>query len=676
MICADANAEEVVLANNTHNSSTTSQELHMFFEEQDLTTATKHSATVREVPAIATVISAEEIGNMGARSLLDVIRMVPGFGISRNEFGLYMIEMRGVRSSLSEKILVMLDGHPLNKNYTDSALYAVADMLPVENIKQVEVVRGPGSALYGNSAFLGTINIITRDAEEIDGVELKTGGGSFNTYKGGIVAGKAFAENFSASGSINYFTTAGQKLTVAADSLTGTPFSKAPGPADLGFRQLDAFLKATYGGLTFRGHYLTKKIGSYVGYSYALTNDSYDDIDTYWGELVYNHDVSDSLSFSTKAHFGRYNQEAQLKLFPNGFAGSFPDGVIGKPLLKNMSYGVEQQIDWEPFAGNHAIIGASYEELRQFDVKELVNFNPQTLAYIGPLQEIPGFNWNREVTRNIWAAYLQDEWKILNNVSITAGVRYDHYNDFGESINPRAGIVWSFLDNADLKLLYGRAFRAPNFIELYSANNPKFIGNPNLKPEHISTYEAGVVYRYNRYLAVDATYFYSLITDQIIWDATTTPARNANIGETVTQGIEVGLNGIISDTARWKATYTYQDPRDRLTGKRLSDVPSHRAAASINYAPFSYLNIYTDVLWTGARPRPANDTRAEMPSYATVNAAVTLRNFYRSLEIQLSLHNLLDNRYKDPDTSGAQQLVPGDFPREGFSALLTGSYRF
>lgn len=676
-------AEEANQSSQESDGSATApaNELLMYFDEKDLVTATKRSTSLRKAPAIATIITADEIRNMGARNMLDILKMVPGFGVSRGEFGLHFVEMRGIRSSLSEKILVMLDGHPLNKNYTDSAIYAIADMLPVENIKQVEVIRGPGSALYGNSAFLATINIISRDAEEIDGLEVKGGGGPFDTYKMNLVGGKTIGDSFAVSGSIDHFRTDGQKLTVAADALTvaGPPlnmFSKAPGHADLGFSQTDAYLKATYGDLSFRGHYLGKRIGSYVGYNFALANDSYDDLKNYWTELAYDLQIREGLSTNIKLHFDSYSQDAQLKLYPNGFGGSFPEGVTGRPLLKNQTVGIEQQIDWDLFKGNHLIAGASFEELRQYDVKELVNFNPMTMAYIGPIQELPGFNWNRNVKRRVWAAYLQDEWQLVERVNLTSGVRYDHYSNFGDSLNPRVGLVWNFLDSADLKILYGQAFRAPNFIELYSENNPKFVGNPNLKPEIIKTYEAGLVYRLNRYFAADVNYYYSMITDQIVWDGSTLPARNMNIGKTVTQGVELGGSGKITDELQWKLAYTYQDPRDDLTGKRLPNVPTERASGSLNYAPVKYLNLHTDLLWTGPRQRAVGDNRSEMPSYTTVDFAMTLKNFFKTLEIQAAVHNIFDKRFSDPDTSEAMKLVPGDFPREGISVTVVASYKF
>jgi iron complex outermembrane receptor protein len=119
-------------------------ELQLLFEEKALVTATKRSTPLRKAPAIATIITADEIRNMGARTLVDVLRMVPGFGISFNEQGINQIEVRGIMTANDEKILVMIDGHPLNRTF-GSAFYLLANALRREH-RRVEVVRGPGSA--------------------------------------------------------------------------------------------------------------------------------------------------------------------------------------------------------------------------------------------------------------------------------------------------------------------------------------------------------------------------------------------------------------------------------------------------------------------------------------------------------------------------------------------------
>lgn len=681
LICLALFVTPVKAAENANPGSTGSMsadeqsELLLLYDDKDLVTATKRSAPLHKAPAIATIITADEIRNMGARNLLDVLRMVPGIGISTTEYGSNMIEMRGIRTAFNEKILLMIDGHSMNKTSSGSGLYLLADTLPVENIRQVEVVRGPGSALYGSNAFMATINIITRDADDIDRLEAKIGGGSFDTFTGNLTGAAEYGDNLRVSGSTGYFRTNGPRLRVESDVLRSTAFSEAPGSPNLNAEQTEGFLKVVYGDLSFRGHYLGVKKGFFIGMGYALTSETqnYYDTDNYWGELAYSRKIATTLSATLKLSYDHYQQQPYVKSLPDGFNDSFPEGKIGRPLVQDQSINAEVQLDWDPFPGNHVIAGVVSESLKQYDVHRIANFDPLTGAYLGSLQEVA--NWNKNAERQTTSLYLQNEWRLLDQVAVTAGVRYDDYSDFGDAVNPRAGLVWSILDNTDLKLLYGQAFRAPSFIEMYNINTVSNAGNPDLKPERIETWEAGVAARFSRAFNLDLNYFYSAIDDLITRDATATPARYINAGKAVTQGMELGLHGAF-DLLQWKTSYAWQDPRDDVTGRRLADVPSNRATASLNYALTQYLNLYTGLIWTGPRPRDAGDIRPEMPDYTTVDMAVTAHDFLQGLELQVALFNLFDKRYSDPDTSGAALKIPGDFPREGISAQANLLYKF
>jgi iron complex outermembrane receptor protein len=610
--------------------------------------------------------------------------MEPGIRVSINEFGVFMYEVRGIRTQTSEKILVMIDGHSLNKTFTGSALYSLVYDFPVENIKQIEIIRGPGSALYGANAFVGVINIITRDAADIDGLELKTSGGSFDTGKINVVGGKILEKDFQASGSFNYFKTNGEKFLIEEDALTGTPFTTTPGYAFFGTENTDIYFKTLYKDFAFKGHYLSKRRnGFYIGLTSALTDNNSDPITNYWGEITYSPQLTDRLQTTLKAYIDYYEQDTSAELYPEGYGGMFPNGVIGGPKCKDQTIGGELLLDYDFSTTNHLKVGAMFERMRQYDVKQIANYNPDPVKFpqyppdLGPVQDISAWgNWNEDEDRNIWALYVQDEWKIRDNLNLTAGVRHDNYSDFGGTTNPRLGLVWSFLDNADIKLLYGQAFRAPNFVELYNRNNPVIIGNKDLDPEKIKSYEVGTaVYLMDKF-RINLNYFYNDIVDLIIEDKSTTPAIYVNAGSAEVDGIELIVSGSYSFENYWKLSYTYQDPRDGNTGARLPDVPNHRATAAINYGLNRYVNLYTDILWTGKRPRQTGDTRAKADYYTTVDLALTVKNFYKTLEIQGVIHNLFDQDYVDPDTSGAAQLVPNDFPRGGISATVNVSYKF
>jgi outer membrane receptor for ferrienterochelin and colicin len=637
-------------------------------------TASKQRMPVNKAPAIATVITAEEIRNMGARNLLDVLKMVPGVGVSINEFGLYQIEIRGIRTQLSEKVLLMIDGHSMNKLFTGSGMYSFGRDLPVEHIDQVEVIRGPGSALYGANAFVGVINVITKQATDIDGGEMAASYGSFDSRKINVLAGKEYANGLKLVGNVNYHNTDGPAMRIETDVLTGTPFTTTPGYSDLSLEQTDIFLKLEYENLAFRGYYQKKQGELYIGMNYALVDDSVGDMDNYWGELSWNHKWQDNLTTTIKLYLDRYEQESTLKLMPEGFMGAYPKGMIGRPLGKNRTMGGEAQFDYTFSEDNRLIFGMMYEKLKQYDVEHISNFDPLTYQDLGSLQETDPSNIN--TNREIYAVYLQDEWQLRDDLNLTAGLRYDHYSEFGPTTNPRVALVWGISDSIDLKLLYGQAFRAPTFVELYNQNNPILLGNANLKPEEITTYEAGLGIRLTDFLHMDLNYFYSDIEELIIWDTTASTATYVNGGQIEVDGIELLFTGSYSADNYWKLSYTYQDPRDSDTDNPLPDVPSHRAGFAVNYALTKYLNSHVDVLWTGSRPRAQGDPRPDSDSYTTVDLAFIAKNFLQGFEIEAVVHNLFDEKYQDPDTSGIALKAPDDFPRAGVSTMVTLRYKF
>ena len=675
------------------------QEEDFFRTDRLLLTATKRNLPIRKAPAIATVITQDEIRYMGARNLRDVLTMVPGIGVSVNEFGVFMYEVRGVRTPLSEKILVMIDGHSLNKSIiTGSALYRVLYGFPIRNIKQIEVVRGPGSALYGANAFVAVINIITRDAVDISGIEVSGKVGSFDTYNINLVGGKIFNNGLKISGSLDYFNSNGENFYIEQDALG------LPGYAFSGIEKTDVFLEASYNDFAFKGHYMSNRLDGFnIGLAYALTDESIDPVTNYWAELSYSPKVAERLQATFKVYTDFYEQDTSAELMPEGFSAfipptipppvppdmtnfnlvSFPNGMIGGPKLKNQTIGGEVQLDYDLSTENHLVVGAMYERTRQYDVKAINNFDPRFFPpvpiYLGSVQDISAWgNWNVDEDRNVWALYVQDEWGIRDNLNLTAGVRHDHYSDFGGTTNPRIGLVWGFIEKADIKLLYGQAFRAPNFAELYNTNNPVNVGNSNLNPEKIKTYEAGVTARLKSHFTVDLNYFHNDIEDLIVWGDPifpNGPALHINAGVAEVDGMELIFSGNYSYNDFWKLTYSYQNPEDGA-GNDLPDVPKHRATASVNLGINDFLTAHADVLWTGSRSRKMGDTRADISSHTVVNMTLTAENFYKNFEIQLSVYNIFDQDYRDPDTSGAAQLIPNDFPRDGRAIWGELSYKF
>lgn len=651
-------------------------DLLMFYEENELVTATRRTTSLRRAPAIASIITAAEIRNMGARNLMDVLKTVPSIGVSIDEFGRSLVEVRGVRTLTSEKILLMLDGHKLNDAWSGSAIANVYNDLPVENIRQVEIVKGPGSALYGSNAFVAVINVVTKDADDIDGVEVKAAGGSYGTGKVNLTGGKVFGKlTVAASG--DYLSSDGARLLVPRDSLSSTALnSAAPGTTSQQLERGDFFLKASLGDWSLMGQYVNKSRGANIGINYALTGLDNLRYENYWSELAYKHAFSDTLSVKIRGYFDQFVLDSKIGFLPPAATPAFPGGMYATTQLVDRNIGTELQLDYDVFAGNHAILGFMYENISQFDVKLLANFNPLNNAPLGSYRDVSSSaNFNKDAGRDVYALYLQDEWELLPALRLTAGGRYDHYSDFGYTINPRVGVVWGINEQAELKLLYGRAFRAPNFKELYDQNNNVSIGNPNLKPEEIDTYEAGLGYAFAK-LKLNLGYFFSKIDNMIDRDTTVTPTRYINKGKAEIHGLEAGAAAALSAQTLLRVGYLHQETRDTANDRSLAWVPNNRLTASLDQELGRYLHARADVLWTGRRPRPVGDPRSDSSPYTTVDLTIVAHSFIDNLELTGTVRNLFDERQSDPDTSGELNRIPGDLPKEGISGFVSAMYRF
>ena len=138
---------------------------------------------------------------------------------------------------------------------------------------------------------------------------------------------------------------------------------------------------------------------------------------------------------------------------------------------------------------------------------------------MAPLPSIENFSdtlpFTKEATRRTSSFYAQDIWDITDTINLTLGIRHDRYNDFGEATSPRVGLTWAFIKDASLKVLYGEAFRAPSFLEMFTTNQPAIQGNEDLSPERIKTYEVGLSYKFKRYVTSSVNYFYNDISDLI-----------------------------------------------------------------------------------------------------------------------------------------------------------------
>ena len=642
----------------------------IFSEEEIVVSALKKPRTVSKSPAIMSVITARQIRQIGARTLSDVLEMVPGFDITMNTNGTREIGVRGLLEQDSPKVKVLIDGHSVNEPGSGGASWNFFDLV-VGNIKRVEIIRGPGSALYGQNAFLAVINVITKDTEDIDGFQITTSGGSFDTQNYNLLFGKKY-KDLKISGFLDYFDTEGFSKKIEQDIIFGDAASLSPGRSQNSKEKTDLNLKLSYKNLEIKSKYMKKRREGYIG---GTLDDETDWRDTYiFTELLYRLRLSEKLNITPKVYYDQYNSDAWIELRPEGFfSGTYPDGIKAITRVKYKTIGFENQLNYNVFKGNELTLGLQYEWVHQGDIHYGANINPLTFA---PLSSFADFShdlpFTRKATRHIWAFYLQDEWNIRENIDLTVGVRHDRFTRFEGTTNPRFGLIWRFIEDAHLKFLFATAFRAPNFNEMFFINNPVEIGNPNLDPEKINTFEVGLGYNFTEHIRGNVNYFFNRIRDRIQKDSQS-PRLSQNMGGARIKGIEAELKADWGNNNYAYANYTVQDAEETRNRDRLAFVPVHKANFGMNIGLWKYANANMNTFISGPRPREDGDTRRDLPSYTLTNLTIIGKNFIDNFEIKGSIYNLFNKGYDDP---APVDTVPTDFPQQGRSFRIELRYSF
>lgn len=619
--------------------------------------ASKYDQKVTEAPSSVSIVTAEEIKRFGYRTLADILRSVRGFHTSYDRNYTYL----GVRGfarpgDYNSRVLLLIDGHRINENVYDSALIGSEFPLDVDLIDRVEIVRGPSSSLHGNNAFFAVVNVITRRGRDLQGVELSGEGGSEATYKGRVTLGKRFENRFEGILSGSYYTSAGQRRLFFPefdDPATGAGVAR---DAD-GDEFYSTFATLSYRDFTLQALYFsrTKQIptGSYetvFGDPRAETTDTFGYVD-----LKFDRTFAVDWRVLARVYYDRYYYGG---VYP--YPGD-PAVVLNRDRTLGDRWGAELQGTTRALPRHVVTLGAAFEHNLHQD-QENFDVEPYT----------PYLDERRDSIR--WAVYLQDEFTILPSLLLSAGLRYDHFEGFGGTTNPRLGLICSPLADTTVKLLYGTAFRAPNAYErFYTAVAQK--GNPDLKPETIETYELILEqYFWQRRFRGTLVGFYYTIDDLI--NLETDPVDELlvfrNLGHTTSRGVEIELEGRWPNGLLGRVSYTYQQSRDERTGATLTDSPHHLAKVHV-IVPLirEKLFVGAEALYTSARR-----TRSGGSAGGNVVANVTLFSAnlpVKGLELSASVYNVLDATYGTPVSDAHRQEA---IEQDGRSFRIKLTYAF
>ena len=310
---------------------------------------------------------------------------------------------------------------------------------------------------------------------------------------------------------------------------------------------------------------------------------------------------------------------------------------------------------------NHTIrsgIGYTHQEI--YRVKDESNFSPVNFGVLTDVSDTP-FAFLPEKHRNNSFAFVQDVWQISNDWELTAGLRYDDYNDFGDTWNPRLALVWAARHDLTAKLLYGEAFRAPSFAEFRNQNNPVALGNDELDPEEMETIELAFDYRPKDNLKLGLNLFRYEWDDIIRFDDIGGGLFQAdNVGEQEGYGFEFEFDWKVSRTLNILGNFAHQNSEDETTDEDAGNAPENQfyVRTDWEFKPGWHLSPQWNFVMD--RNRVDGDTRSDIDDYDIFDVTLRTNAFSNRWELAVSARNLFNKRAFEPSVNGAA--IPNDLP--------------
>ncbi len=427
--------------------------------------ATGTPKSLARAPAVASVITAEELEAMGVQDIDEALELVPGLHVSQGTFfyaSRYFI--RGITSNQNPHTLLLINGVPQTSLFTGDRPEQLLGRsgFPAKMVERIEIIRGPGSAVYGADAFAGVINIITKAPEDLDGGEASLGYGSFDsTYS--FLRQALDAGPVQGVVSIAYDQSNGDDPVIDADqqsildALLGTSASRAPGPANLGYNQLDVRSDLLWNQFRLRMAYRQNRVETAQGINEALDPDSHYHQRRGTADLTWRNDGLHpdwGLQAQLSYLYNDFRNPTRTQLFPPGAdftlvggGGPFPEGVLQTPELSEENVRLDVTSLYRGWQNHRLRLGVGYFWGDIFETTDAVNYtlSPTGFPTPAPLMDVSdtSFAFQPENQRTSYYTFVQDEWAFAPDWELTAGVRHDHYSDFGDTINPRAALVWT-----------------------------------------------------------------------------------------------------------------------------------------------------------------------------------------------------------------------------------------
>lgn len=596
----------------------------------EIITVSKFKQDVTDAPGVVSIISAEEIKKFGALNLLEALERVPNLTFMSSYFAPdNIISVRGdITTNYNTHVLILINGRPSRETLFGGLDYTIFKAFPVDAIDRIEVIRGPGSVLYGSNAYSGVINIIT-NMDKTNHTDISATVGSFETINASIVSNTS-KDDLNLKSAFSVFQEEGWANSGIDEN--GDPFS-----FDMGETNLGGLISGDYKNLNFT---------SFLSYS---THDHFGVLP----RVVYPGPTGANRPFNT-----RQMQSARA--------------------FANVGYGMKHNENWNTDVNatfnlmnvrfstpNGDFVGDSkdiiLEATNYLNINDKINWVAGAYAYIQDGGAIIGEDDDRGVapfSETWYSAYSQIDYSPLTNLKLIAGGQYNKVEGIDGTFVPRLGAIYKW-KNFGTKILYGQAFRAPFEFENGLNDPPVLSGNPGLEPEVIGTFDAQLFYNSKKYQFA-VTYFNSVQEDLISRTAPPDPSY-ANIGELEQSGIEFEAKVNIFEKLYVTGSFTTQANTLNDSIDNATHIPetSFKMGMAYNFWNSSSIGIFNTSF--GEYPSVVGDNTAvpvnpesEGFNYLTANLRLNVFDILKSdiedkLIVDIYAQNLLDETIYYPE---------------------------
>lgn len=444
-----------------------------------VTTSSKNAEGLRDALASISVVSAYEIEGYGALSMRDVLDRVVGTYITGSYFmPNNIISIRSdVTNGFNTHVLILLDGRPMRENLFNGFNSAIYSGIPIGSIERIEIVRGPGSVLYGTAAFAGVVNIILKKGKK-QNTQASQIVGSFRTVVSEV--GTGFDKGkFKLATNFRMMNSKGWDFQMY-DHDRALINEKA------GDRSASATLQASYGGFQ-----LSSFLGVNRNNNFAegdlIKNQPYREVENtrFFTDLAYQKELTKWWTISFNITYNRSRFYEDINLPASERRGNYHDAFSTDLLMEGYSY-------FKPIKNLNFIVGGLRNITRgEFTQPHFTNDDELYDYNLGAINRNPRIS-TPLYNNASYSGYFQADYTLMEKLKILVGAQYNQANN-KQSFVPRAGLLYKASPTWAGKLMYGEAFRNGSGYERLSTENEAY-GNPDLNPELVRTIEANLSY--------------------------------------------------------------------------------------------------------------------------------------------------------------------------------------